>query len=119
MTFSFRDAERRLWLEGADAFRDLLHADAIMTLPMPNPVLSGRAILDSIKDLPRWDEVTFRSVRESSRDNAHVFAYEAEGRRDGHDPYRAACLSVWTRETDGWRLAAHSQLPNDTARNAT
>ncbi|MBT8424214.1 MAG: nuclear transport factor 2 family protein [Silicimonas sp.] len=113
MTFSFRDAERRLWLEGAEAFRDLLHDDAVMTLAMPGPVMSGDAIHDSIRDLPRWDDVTFRSVREADHIATHVFAYEAEGRRDGQNLYRAACLSVWANGDDGWRLIAHSQLPGD------
>lgn len=108
--FSFRDAERRLWLEGADAFRDFLHAEALMALPARPPILAGDAILASLEGMPGWDDVTFRSVRESRAGDSHAFAYEAEGAR-GDDTYRAACLSVWTLGDDGWRLLTHSQTP--------
>lgn len=112
MSFEFRDAERRLWLDGADAYRDLLHPDAIMVFPTDPPILNGTAILAAVDAGPRWIEVIFRNVREASSGSAHIFAYHAEATRDGRAiPYRAACLSAWTEETDGWRLLSHQQTP--------
>lgn len=108
MGFSFRDAERRLWLEGQDAFRDLLHREAVMVLPMPHPILKGKSIEASLEGIPRWDEVTFRSVNETDAGSTHVFAYEASGVR-GEQHYECACLSVWVEGSDGWRLISHSQ----------
>ncbi len=113
MTFSFRDAERRLWLEGAAAYRDLMHPDAIMIFAMAPPILVGAEIVKSLEGAPRWDAITLRNVREADAEGTHVFAYTGRAERKGADAYVAACLSVWVDTSDGWRILSHQHTPLD------
>lgn len=112
MSFDFRSAEERLWLDGRDAYVDLMHPDAVMIFPFDPPILQGKEILDRLSSSPRWIDVTFRSVHEVEVGVTHAFAYHAEAIRDGSaQPYRAGCLSVWAEGEDGWRLISHQQTP--------
>jgi len=111
MTFDFKSAEKRLWMEGKDAFRELMRDDCVMVLPMPRPVLDAERAIASLDGIPRWDEISFRSITQSGDTAVHMLGYEAEAKR-GEDIYRAACLSVWADGKDGWRLVAHSQIPS-------
>ncbi len=103
--------EERLWLEGADAFEDLLHPECVMAFPGVG-LMFGQAILDSIRDAPRWSrvEMDLRQVGRAGPD-AVVLGYRAAGFRDRSDPYRCYCTSTYRRDAQGWRIIQHQQTP--------
>jgi hypothetical protein len=108
MTDELWTTERRLWLEGAEAFAAVLDPGCLMVFPDPVGVLAGRAILDSLEGAPRWAEVTM-DARRLARPGADtvVLVYYATGHRDGAEPYRAWCSSTYVRG----RLVQHQQTP--------
>ena len=52
--------ERRLWVEGVDAYSELMAIDCTMVFG-PMGILRRQAILDSLRDPPRWRDVSLRS----------------------------------------------------------
>jgi hypothetical protein len=97
--------EERLWLEGAEAYAELVHPEAVMAFPGVG-VLAGPAIARSLEGAPRW-----RSVEMSARRTAQpspgvtVLAYRARGEREGAAPYEAWCTSTWV----AGQLVQHQQ----------
>ncbi|TXH34189.1 MAG: hypothetical protein E6Q98_19370 [Rhodospirillaceae bacterium] len=65
-------SERRLWLEGVDAFKAIVHPDCIMAFAAPIGVMKGRAIIESLKDAPRWTEVEMSLQTSSHAGDATV-----------------------------------------------
>lgn len=102
--------ERRLWLDGAPAYRQLMHPDVLMVFPMPGGPLDHDAVLSSLEGVPRWSEVHFADRRVTDLGATRILVYTAEARRDA-DTYSAGCASVWTRSDAGWRLVLHQQTP--------
>ena len=103
--------ERRLWLEGIEAYADLMAPECVMAFG-PMGVLEGQAIIDSLRDAPRWSDVVMSAqvLKHPSGDVA-VLAYQAEGNRDAASPYRALCTSTYLRLDSGWRIVQHQQTP--------
>ena len=105
--------ERRLWLDGADAYAELMAPHCVMAFG-PMGVLQDGAIIDSLRKAPRWSDVTMQDrVLAQPNESVAVLAYAAEGRRDGAEPYRALCTSTYIRMGDTWRIAQHQQTPLD------
>lgn len=103
--------ERRLWLEGADAYEALLHGDCVMAFPAPVGLLKGADIVRSLENAPRWDSVSMDETVARTAEGTVVLGYRAEGRRGMDTPYRAYCTSTY-RLCDGqWRLIQHQQTP--------
>lgn len=102
--------EERLWLEGPEAYDELLHELCVMVFPAPVGVLQGDAIIESLRGVPRWQSfaMTQRLLREPNSDTV-VLAYRADGQRHGSAPYRAYCSSSYVRRGDRWQMTHHQQ----------
>ena len=100
--------EELLWTGGTDAFRNRMAPACLMAFPGIG-VLEGDAVLDSLKDAPRWQSVEMAGRHRVETDGVTVLSYRATGMRDGDAPYTALCTSTWPRGRDGWRLGQHQQ----------
>ena len=101
--------ERELWTGGADAWRRLVSDDALMVVPAPEPVMDAAAAIDAVGRAPRWESVAMDDGRAVPMTDATLLVYRARARRDGGDPYRAACSSIWSGTAP--RLVFHQQTP--------
>ncbi|WP_373353152.1 DUF4440 domain-containing protein [Pseudoroseicyclus sp. CXY001] len=105
------DLERRLWLEGREAYVELLAEDALMTFPMPGGPLDRATVLDSVEGTTRWEAVAMDDqLMRSPAKSVTLLAYSAEARREG-EGYAAGCSSLWQMTESGWRLIHHQQTP--------
>ena len=111
MTPSFWDAETRFWLDGTTSYVTNMASEALMVFPPPTGILSGEAILESLKDAPRWDEVEFHDRKETRVGDTMVLAYRATGHHGKDRPYVALCSSTYARQAGSWKLVAHQQCP--------
>lgn len=103
--------EERLWLEGAEAYRALLHPDCLMAFPGVG-ILRGEGILRSLEGAPRWSAVTTEErVLARQDEETLVLAYRATGSRAGAAPYKAWCTSTWRHAPAGWQMIQHQQTP--------
>ena len=102
--------EQRFWLEGPAFYNDKIAEDAVMVLPKPTGILSGKKILNVIEKGPRWESVEFEDEIAMRHGSAFVLAYEAHAKR-GNDTYRALCSSTYCEADEGWKLIAHNQVP--------
>lgn len=103
-------AERRLWLEGAEAFEALLHPECLMAFPGMG-VMRAAEVMESLKQAPRFSSVEMTDQMIGRAGDAIVLAYTAQGRREGAAPYRCHCTTTYTRAGDGLRLVQHQQTP--------
>lgn len=109
--------EERLWLEGDDAFAELIYAQCVMAFA-PMGVMQGSAILNSIRQAPRWREVAMeeRTIGRPDADTI-VLGYRAVARREtgdeayGDEAYTAYCTSTWCLIGPDWKLVQHQQTP--------
>jgi|SRR5690606_29826650 len=105
--------EERLWLEGADAYGDLVAPDALMAFA-PIGILQGDAITESLAGAPRWTTLALTGRAIASPDaETRVLAYHARASRADAAPYAALCTSTWRRHPPGWRLVQHRQTPEE------
>jgi hypothetical protein len=86
-------------------------ADALMVFPPPAGILKDEAIVDGLRQGPRWRSVEMTETAETTAGDAVVLAYRAVGQRDGAEPYTAYCSSTYVRGEDGWKLLGHQQTP--------
>ncbi len=107
------DLERRLWIDGQEAFTDYMDLRALMIFPEPIGMLYDGDILAKLRMAPRWSEVSMTDRVERQRDRLVFLNYRATADRDGHGPYNAMCTSVWQRVQCGHRIVAHQQTPSD------
>lgn len=54
--------ERRLWLEGSEAFDKIMAPECFMVFPKPIGILTRQEILASLGNFARWDEVTIEGA---------------------------------------------------------
>lgn len=105
--------ERRLWLEGVAAYRELLEDDAVIVVPMQGGILDRDACLAAIAACPRWEGVAFQGARVLSPGiDLTLLVYQAEAAR-GATRWRALCSSLWRETAEGPRLVLHQQTPLD------
>lgn len=104
------EQERRLWLEGAEAFEALLAPGAVMLFPGVG-ILRDAQIVEGLKAAPCWNSVEMTDRTEIEAEGSLTIAYRAEGRREGEPLYRALCSSTWIARPEGWRIALHQQTP--------
>jgi catechol 2,3-dioxygenase-like lactoylglutathione lyase family enzyme len=110
-TAALWEVERRLWLQGADAYRKYLDEEALMVFAGVG-VLRREQILTTIQQAPRWQEVTMRDQTLASfGDAVVVLAYAAEARRTEGTSYRALCSSTYRKHGDAYTLVQHQQTP--------
>jgi len=105
--------ERRLWLEGAPAFEDLVDRRCVIAIGAPIGILSGGdRIVASLSSAPRWESVTMTESTIGSPDSStRVLAYRAEAKRPGAAIYSAYCTSTYRQQKGRWRLIQHQQTP--------
>jgi hypothetical protein len=103
--------EHRLWLDGAEAYGELLAPRCVMAFG-PMGILEDRAIVESLRGVPRWTTVEMAGqVLAQPTPDIAVLAYRAQARRDGAEPYAALCTSTYLRIGGRWRIAQHQQTP--------
>lgn len=105
--------EERFWLEGAAAYDDLLDPACQMAFPGMG-VMRAADVLDSLKQAPRWVSVDIsgRTIGRAG-DDVIVLGYNAEGRREGAEPYPCLCTSTYRRDGERWKLVQHQQTLAD------
>jgi len=104
--------EKRLWTEGASAWRESLDPLALMVLPEPAGIMRASAARASVEDAPRWAQVEMseRTLVRPTHDLI-VIAYRARGRREDGSSYEALCGSTYRLADDRWRMVQHQQTP--------
>jgi hypothetical protein len=100
--------ERRFWLEGVSVYEERLHEQALMIFPGLG-VMDRKAVIESLRDAPRWDDVIISDERLSLANDSLALAYAAEGRRNDQSPYRVLCGSCYVRSAEGWLMLSHQQ----------
>jgi hypothetical protein len=104
--------ERRLWLEGAEAYDEILHPECIMAFAAPIGIMKGQQISQSLKGAPRWEHVAMEQQCVARPDERTiVLAYVANGHRTNSVPYAAYCTSTYRRQPADWRMIQHQQTP--------
>ncbi|MCT7664117.1 nuclear transport factor 2 family protein [Shinella kummerowiae] len=106
------ELERRFWLEGICVYEAHLHKDARMIFPGMG-ILDRSAILDSLRDAPRWDHVDMCNRQLADAGNVVFLAYVAVARRGDSHPYKAFCGSTYIRKNPGALMIAHQQTLMD------
>ena len=105
------DIEAGFWLDGPRFYRDHMFPGAHMTFPDPVGILRGEAILDGLKDAPRWEAVDMEEKTDLRVGDTLVLSYRATARRDGDRPYAALCSSTYVVQHQSWKLISHQQTP--------
>ncbi|AWI57748.1 hypothetical protein AB395_00002095 [Sinorhizobium fredii CCBAU 45436] len=105
------ERERRLWLEGAGLYQQLLDSECLMAFA-PVGILAGVEIIRALDGMPRWLDVEMTEQRSARpNDSVLVLAYRADARRDPDVSYAAYCTSTYARTGEDWRLLQHQQTP--------
>ena len=105
------DIERRLWLEGAEAYDACMAPDCLMAFAGVG-VLRGAEIVESLREAPRWREVTMSDrVEATPTGEVTVIAYVADAARGEGKRYRALCTSTYVLTGQRWTIAQHQQTP--------
>ena len=106
-------AEERLWTQGGSAYPDLVHPEALLTLPRTG-IMTGEEATRAMEGNPGWYSVvmTDRSVSRPSK-TAIVIAYRGDGTRPDQSTYSAHCASTYHAAGDDWQLIQHSQTVID------
>lgn len=98
--------ERRLALEGAPAYEDLLHRDALVIVP--GAVLNKGECVAAIEASAPWDRIDIDPFWYFGTADTASIAYRFTGSR-GADEYRAVMLSSYLLEAAWPRLIHHQQ----------
>jgi len=101
--------EENFWLEGPDFYRAHLGEDAEMWFPDRSAPLKGEAILDALKNVPRWEAVVFSHQDMVVADDRITLRYRATARREGSAAYKAHCTTTYLRDSGALRLIEHRQ----------
>jgi Domain of unknown function (DUF4440) len=104
--------ERRFWLDGPQFYESSMATDARMVFPSPAGILAGDAIVEGLRQGPRWKSVAMDDKTATRSGETVVLAYKATGERNGAAPYVALCASTYVREGGKWLLLAHQQTPD-------
>ena len=101
--------EENFWLEGPDFYRAHLGENAEMWFPDRSAPLKGEAILDALKNVPRWEAVVFSHQDMVVADDRITLRYRATARREGSAAYKAHCTTTYLRDSGVLRLIEHRQ----------
>jgi hypothetical protein len=101
--------EERLWLEGVEAYDEIVDPACLMAFPSMG-VLQVAAIRKGLEGASRWRSVamTGRTISRAG-DDIVVLGYTAEGQREGANPYLCFCTSTYRAGVEGWKLVQHQQ----------
>lgn len=100
--------ERRLAVEGAPAYQELLHPDAVVIVP--GAVLNKGECIAAISASPPWDSVQMDPFRHWVSADTATLAYRFTGRRGG-EQYSAVMLSGYLIRDGRAELIHHQQTP--------
>ncbi|CEA07793.1 hypothetical protein BN1051_01116 [Arthrobacter saudimassiliensis] len=100
--------ERQLAAEGAPAYVELLHQEALLVVP--GAVLDRSRCIDAIAASPGWDDIDLAPLWYFRNGRSAVHTYRFTGRRGG-ETYRAVMSSSWVDTPEGARLIHHQQTP--------
>jgi hypothetical protein len=105
--------ERALWNGGPEAYRDNLDSECLMAFTDMAGLVSKASIADMAED-DRWSDVLIepKGFVEMTDDSA-VLTYHAAATRKNGDTYRALVSSAYVKRPEGWKLAFHSQTPEE------
>lgn len=102
------DLERSFWIDGAKAYEANLHDAAVMVFPGLG-IMDRAAIIESIQQGARWNDVQMTKRRLIAADGTAVLVYAAEAEREGAKSYRSLCISTYVLRPGGWRMVSHQQ----------
>jgi hypothetical protein len=101
--------ERRLWLEGVEAYREHMSETCLMVFG-PMGIMRGEQILKTLEGAPRWAELRISDETTAApSSDVRVLAYKADAERAGAEPYHAYCSSTYVKGGRGWQLVQHQQ----------
>ncbi|MCC3271933.1 VOC family protein [Arthrobacter zhangbolii] len=100
--------ERRLAVEGAPAYRELLHPDAVVIVP--GAVLNKGECVAAITAAAPWDTVRMDPFRHWVTADTATLAYRFTGSRGGEE-YSAVMLSGYIVRDGRAELIHHQQTP--------
>lgn len=103
--------ERRLWLEGGPAFEALLAPEAVSVVPMEGGILDRSQTLATIREAPRWDDVSLSGVGSHTHPGESTMLYYTATAVRGEVTWRAHCSSLWIVDDGEHRLLHHQQTP--------
>lgn len=104
--------EERFWLDDITQYETYMHPRARMVFPSPVGILDAQGVLESLKQAPRWDTVTFHEPHIAHHGDTAILTYQGEGQRGEAEPYQALCSSTYLFEDGSWRLICHHQTPD-------
>lgn len=105
------EIENRLWTGGIQAYEDHMAKDCVMVFPAPVGILDYYAVIEALKDAPRWDDVQFnRKLASACGNDILTLAYLGRGLK-GTEQYEAFCSSTYHRFSEGWKIIQHQQTP--------
>ena len=109
---AFWTLERRLWLEGIEAYKAHLHEAAVFVFPQIG-ALTYADILSALENAPRWEHADFSRMQFSQpSDEVVCLAYRAVGTRAEGEPYTCFCSSTYVKAGEDWRIIQHQQTPD-------
>ncbi len=110
-TSSLWTIETRLWKDGIEAYEAHMAPECVMVFPAPVGIMDHAAILEVLRQAPRWDDVEFdRQVVIHPSPDVATLAYLGRGQR-GTDTYEAFCSSTYCRRSADWMIVQHQQTP--------
>ncbi len=101
------DIERRLWLEGADVYDELMSKDCRMVFPEPAGILPRDKVVAAIRSTPDWDDVDMTHVSVSEPVNGiALLTYRAKARHRGEPEtlYEAFVSAMYVQEDGDWKI---------------
>lgn len=103
--------ERRLWLEGVEAYEELMWTECIMAFG-PTGIMRNEQILESIRRAPRWSDIEMtEQIATTPAENLAILAYKATATRHDASRYEAVCTSSYVCVDGYWWLTHHQQTP--------
>ncbi len=109
------DLERRMWLEGRAFYEVNLAADAVYAFPPPMGIFRGNDFVEHMGETGPCSAVTLHEQQTLALGEHAVLVYRGEGTAHDGSMRVSNCMSVYRKETSGWKLCAHQQTPLDSA----
>jgi hypothetical protein len=105
--------EKRLWMEGPDAYRKHISPKCLIAFPAMAGVMTNETVARTVADGPRWNEpeIEVEGLLSLTPEIA-ILTYRARATMDGRDPYSAIVSSGYEKQDDGWKLFFHQQTPS-------
>jgi hypothetical protein len=115
---TFLSIEKALWNGGPDAYRDHLDDQCLVAFTDMAGLVTKASIADMAED-GRWSDVTIepKGFLEMTDETA-LLTYHCAAKRKNGDMYRALVSSGYVKRPEGWKLAFHTQAPEDKPQTA-